>query len=376
MPQADEYITWRGDLSFAQDPVNEVDNLIFCLLSYVDLDGIVSADHAHPISVREAAKEYFFTHDPDEKLPLGLIIPKEILKLFRQMAQSTRFGDVLLTGYVNETCIERAVQFSAVTAHLPGGKVFVAVRGTDDTIVGWREDFNLSWMDEVPAQRMTAEYLNALPLAAGESLYVGGHSKGGNLAVWGAVHASDRVKDRITAVYSNDGPGFSEELLRSAAYLSMRDRIHIFIPQSSLVGLLLPHDDYVVIRSKHVGVFQHNGLTWEVMGNRFVRQEKLSLTGQRHDTVVAAHIAGMTREEKQTLTDLLFGVVESTGATTLTELNEGSVRNTVAMLRAVNGMDNDTKDMALFLLLKLFDIAPGIKSRSRSGRTLRLYFGV
>ena len=136
MPQADEYITWRGDLSFGQDPVNEVDNLIFCLLSYVDFDGIIPSDHSRPISVREAAKEYFFTHDPDEKLPLGLIIPKEILHLFRQMAQSERFGDVLLTGYVNETCIEREVQFSAVTAHLPGGGVFVAVRGTDDSIVG------------------------------------------------------------------------------------------------------------------------------------------------------------------------------------------------------------------------------------------------
>ena len=375
MPQADEYITWRGDLSFAQDPVNEVDNLIFCLLSYVDFDGIVAADHSHPISIREAAKEYFFTHDPDEKLPLGLIIPKEILHLFRQMAQSTRFGDVLLTGYVNETCIEREVQFSAVTAHLPGSAAFVAVRGTDDTIVGWREDFNLSWMDEVPAQRMAADYLNALPLADDEVLYVGGHSKGGNLAVWGAVHASDRVKAHVAAVYSNDGPGFSEELLQSAAYRAMRDRIRIFIPQSSLVGLLLPHDDYVVIRSKHVGVFQHNGLTWECLGNRFVRQDKLSLSGQRHDRVVAARIAGMTRGEKQTLTDLLFSIVESTGATTLTELNEGSVRCTVAMLKAVSGMDSETRDLALYLLLKLFDVAPGVKERVRSGRTLRLIIG-
>ncbi|MCQ2429774.1 MAG: DUF2974 domain-containing protein [Clostridia bacterium] len=377
MPQADEYITWRGDLSFKADPLNEVDSLIFCLMSYVDLDGIVPPDHNAPVTLREAAKEYFFRHDEHEKLPLGLIIPKEIIDLFAQMAHSDRFADVLLSGYVNVTDIPMQVQFSAVTARLPGGDVFVAVRGTDDTIVGWREDFNLSWMDEVPAQRMTADYLDAVPLAEGERLLVGGHSKGGNLAVWGAVHADEKTRGRITAVYSNDGPGFSDELLASEAYRSMRDRIHIFIPQSSLVGLLLPHDDYMVVRSNSVGIFQHNGLTWEVMGNRFRREPGLSSRGQRNDTVIASRIAGMTREEKQTLTGVFFGILESTGATTLTELNEGSVRNTVAMLKAVNGMDDEAKDMALFILLKLFNIKPmiAVTGKERKGRRLRLILG-
>lgn len=355
MPNVFDYLEWRGDLSFAQSPVNEVDSLIFCLLSYVDLDGIVPADpQKGRITVRAAAAEYFFTHDTTPARPLGLMVPADTLTLLRRVAKYPRFRDLELTGYVSETSEEREMQFSALTFRLPGEGLFVAFRGTDDTIVGWREDFNLSHMEEVPSQRMATEYLNRLDLTPETNLYVGGHSKGGNLAVWGAVHAEESVRRRMVAVYSHDGPGFSEGTVQSDAYRSLSDRIRILLPDDSLVGLLLEHDEaYSVIKSNRKGLFQHDGLSWEVLGGRFLRADTLSPRGIHTDTVIREHIRAMTREERRDLIEIVFHLLESTGAKTLTELHANPGKAILSMIKSYRELPPEAQKTASFLWDKL-----------------------
>ncbi len=355
MPTVTDYLAWRGDLSFDAVPVCEADNLIFSLLSYMDLDGIVPAPGDGCITMREAAKEYFFVREEIPPKPLGLIVPAEIVGLFRALADAPRFRDLPLCGYVNEICEAREMQFSAMTIRLPDGGAFVAFRGTDDTIVGWREDFNLSYMDEVPSQRKAADYLNALDLPPDMPLYVGGHSKGGNLAVWGAVHADESIRRRILRAYSNDGPGFSAGMIRSEAYLALADRISVFVPDDSLVGLLLEHDEnYVVVKSTRKGLFQHDALTWEILGGSFVRSDGLSKRGLRAETVIRERIDSMTREEKATFVRLLFTVLESTGAKTLTDFQKAGLRAATAMVRAVAGFTKEDQEIGIYLLGKLF----------------------
>ncbi len=357
-----DYLDWRGDLSIEAVPLGEVDGLILSLLSYVDFDGILSHTNgaiADCMTLREAAKEYFFVRDPDEHLPLGLIVPADILRLFRRMADTRRFGSLRLTGYVNEISEECETQFAAVTVILPNDDLFIAFRGTDDTIVGWKEDFNLSFMDEVPAQRRAADYLSALDPAPESCVYVAGHSKGGNLAVWGAVHTCERVRRRMVQVWSYDGPGFTERFLTSEAYLSMSDRISAILPEGSLVGLLLGNDGgYSIIKSSRRGLLQHDGLTWEVQGGRFIRVETLSKRARRTDTVVRARIDSMTRGEKQAFIRLMFGVLESTGARTLTELYRDGFRSAFTMLRTVTTMTREEQETAAYLWNKLFDPKP------------------
>lgn len=362
-----DYIKWRGDIPFEACGLNEVDNLIFCLLSYVDFDGILPDEKTTPMTIREAAKEYFFTRMPVKERPLGLIVPGEILRLFRAMADAPRYSNLRIYGYVNDVCEEQEMQFSALTVKMTDDTYYVAFRGTDDTLVGWKEDFNLSWMDGVPAQRMAAEYLDRLyeKIPAGAHLYVGGHSKGGNLAVWGAVHARDEVRAQIVRVYSNDGPGFLKEMLESQAFQTMRPRIEALIPQSSLVGLMLDHDEYHVIHSEGKGIFQHNGLSWAVMGSRFLREKSLSPRGKRNDTEVRERIAGMSREEKRNFTKLFFQILESTGARTLTELNDDSLRNAITMFRAMNDMDKENRETVLYLISVLFDLKPLVPVAAR-----------
>lgn len=355
MPNVFDYLEWRGDLTLDVSPVNEVDNLIFCLLSYVDLEGIVPADHTRgSVTVREAAAEYFFSHPRYTQRPLGLIVPADILTLFSRMAKAPRFKNLRLTGYINTVSEEREMQFSALTVLLPEEGMFVAFRGTDDSIVGWREDFNLSFMDEVPSQRSAADYLDRLDMTPDTTLYVGGHSKGGNLAVWGAVHAREEVRRRIAQVYSNDGPGFSEGTVSSDTYKTLSDRIRVILPDDSLVGLLLEHDDrYTVIKSNRKGLFQHDGLTWEVLGSTFTRTEGLSKRGQHADTEVRARIDSMTREERRELVRIMFTLLESTGAKTLTDLHTGRFKAALTMVKTFGDLTPAEQETAAYLWEKL-----------------------
>ncbi len=354
MPNLTDYLQWRGDLSFSASPLSEVDNLIFGLLSYIDLDGIVPPPGKGRITVREAAKEYFFVHACEVPKPLGLIIPAEIVTFFRRLADTPRFRDLELCGYVNEISIEEEMQFSALTVRLPDESFFVAFRGTDDTIVGWREDFNLSFLDSVPSQVRAAAYLDELDLPPDSALYVGGHSKGGNLAVWGAVHACERVKRQLRRVWSNDGPGFSEGMTSSEAYRAMSDRITVLLPDESLVGLLLEHDEgYEVVSSTRRGLLQHDGLTWEVQGDRFLRLDGLSKKSQRSDTVIRERISSMSHDEKETLVRLIFDALESTGAKTLTELSRLGFRPIAALIRSVTALSGEDQESGIYLLRKL-----------------------
>lgn len=317
-----DYVAWRGDLSFETDPLNEVDNLIFSLISYVDLEGIVSPKHsADPVSLQAAANA-FFARNPDlRKVSIGLIIPKEIIKLFRALRTCPRFRNVRMKAYTNLIDLKKEMQFCAVTFCLPTGETVVAYRGTDDTIVGWKENFNLSFMDVIPSQKAAALYLDMAAKYSEGPIYVTGHSKGGNLSVYGATYCGDAAKARIVRVWSNDGPGFANGLPESDAYLDMKPRIRTLIPQSSVVGMLLEHDkNYTVVKSRQTGVLQHNGLTWEVMGNRFVHMKSVSGECVRTDRNLQEWIRGMTPEQREQFSVAIYRILSADHALTLTQL--------------------------------------------------------
>lgn len=368
MPNVFDYLEWRGDLTLEDAPLNEVDALIFCMLSYVDLDGIVPQNPRDKgMTLRAAAAEYWFTHDTSATRPLGFILPADVLVLFRRMAKCARYKDLLLTGYQNRLCEQRDMQFAALTVRLPRDGMFVAFRGTDDSIVGWREDFNLSHMDAIPSQTQAVAYLNALDLTPETVLSVGGHSKGGNLAVWGSVHASESVKRRMREVFCFDGPGFSDGTIRSRAYRDMADRIRVFMPDNSLVGLLLDHDDrYTVVRSSRRGLAQHDGLSWEVLGSGFDYADQLSKRSLHTDAVIKERLQSMSFDERRELVRLMFLLLEATGAKTLSELYSGKYRGILCMLKAYRDMPAEERRLAAYLWNKLFS---GKSGKQREGST-------
>ncbi len=317
-----DYINWRGDLDFDRSPLNEVDSLIFSLISYVDFNGIISGNHAETAIPLKSAANAFFARYPDpKKISMGAIIPKDIIKVFRLLKDSRRFANVGIKAYVNLIDTEKEMQFSAMT-FLPGdGSAVIAYRGTDDTLVGWKENFNMSFMPVVPAQVAAVEYLEKAAHSFKGSLRLTGHSKGGNLSVYAATRCSSDVKSRLLAAWSHDGPGFGKGFLNDPQYLEVKPLIKTLVPQSSVIGMLLEHDEgYTVVKSRQIGLWQHDGTSWDVMGDSFVHLKRVTAECRRRDRTINEWIQKMDREQRELFVEGMYQIITSKNALTLTEL--------------------------------------------------------
>lgn len=347
-----DYIFWRGDLPFALSPFNDVDNLILAELSYINFEQEVPPDFQTSVTLKEAADAFFARHR-GESLSLGLIVPDEILTLCKAAAQSTRFSTVRLQGFVNHLDLEMQEQFSAVTFLLDDDSAYIAFRGTDDSIVGWREDFNMALPGPIPAQIHAAEYLTVAGRAihTRSSICTGGHSKGGNLAIYASACCEQDVRVRLKTIYCNDGPGFSPAFLQSEGYRAIRSNIRDIVPQNAVIGLLLEHDaPRIVVKSIQNGIYQHDALSWQVLGPAFEDGGTLGAQSLLIDKTLKAWLASMSQKERQDFVDALFGVLAQTEAQTLTELSD----NKPALLHAMRSIDRDSRDKLIKTLKLLF----------------------
>ena len=347
-----DYLDWRGDITFAERGFNEVDNLLMAELCFLDFSGIVPADFAAAVPLSDAVAA-FTKRTPHADM--GVLVPDKIPGLAQKMAASARFRDVLLSGYVCKLDEQTETQFAALCFRLPDGSVYVAFRGTDDTIVGWKEDFNLAFLPVVPAQRMAVQYLQAAAAAFSERpLRVGGHSKGGNLAVYSAVFCSEAVQNQLMQVYNNDGPGFRTSLLPLPEHKRVAGRIVTIIPESSVVGILLEHEERCeVVRSTQIGLMQHDGFSWQVRGERFEHLPDRTEGGKLVDETLRAFIVSLSDEQRVAFIDALFDILTCTDANTLTDLKEGGLRTAAAMVKKYRTLDKDTRQ-ALGSTLRLF----------------------
>ncbi|NLT40975.1 MAG: DUF2974 domain-containing protein [Clostridiales bacterium] len=344
-----DYLDWRGDLSFSAAPFNEVDNVILCKLCSADLSGIVPPDD-DPMPIRHAVKGYFAAiKDPKR---LGVFFPRETLALLRRLPAARRFRDCLLSNYVNKVGTERDGQFSALTIDLGDGTSFVAFRGTDDTIVAWKENFNMSVYEEVPAQSKAKEYLCSLLMNSDRTVRAGGHSKGGNLAVYAAMNCPPELQDRIIGVYNNDGPGFFRPVKDLPGYVRIRPKVLTLVPRHCIVGLLLNHEEeYQIVKCTHRGVAAHNGFTWEVRGAGFVRCNELSAQSELFERAFQKWVMTLNEEGRRQFIDTLFAILTSTGAETLTDLNEHRLRQALKIANNLRRSPEDRKLLALSLKL-------------------------
>ena len=347
-----DYLDWRGDLQISERGFNEVDNLLLAELCYLDFGGIVPPGFDAPVPLQEAMRRYDVLREHES---MGVLVPDQIPELGRRMAASARFSGLLLCGYENKIDDVTQTQFSALTLLLPDGTAYVAFRGTDDTIVGWKEDFNLAFLPVVPAQRMAVQYLQAAAAVFSERpLRVGGHSKGGNLAVYSAVFCSEAVQNQLMQVYNNDGPGFRTSLLPLPEHKRVAGRIVTIIPESSVVGILLEHEERCeVVRSTQIGLMQHDGFSWQVRGERFEHLPDRTEGGKLVDETLRAFIVSLSDEQRVAFIDALFDILTCTDADTLTDLKEGGLRTAAAMVKKYRTLDKDTRQ-ALGSTLRLF----------------------
>ena len=300
-----DYLTWRGDLTFTQDPPNAVDALIFSTLTYVGYGETAERPPETAASLRRCAEEFFALENPESR-----VRSKKDMELLRCAAATARFGQCGLCLYRSVLLPEQETQFAAMTFLLDDGSMFLAYRGTDNSLVGWKEDFNMTFQQTIPAQRLAQEYIREAALAHTAPMRVAGHSKGGNLAVFAAARCSPMVRKRILTVYNNDGPGFTKYMIGDPGYNAIVPRIQTYIPQSSVIGMLLEHEEpFIVIRSKSVGIMQHDPYSWEVEGPHFLPVQEVTESSQFLDATIKNWFAGMTNRERNQLVEVLYGLL-------------------------------------------------------------------
>lgn len=354
-----DYLDWRGDLSVLRDPFNEVDNLVLSLLSYIDFGEIVPESFREPpVTVQKAAERFFDSGLYLERNSIGPMMSEQTIALLKKIREISRFSGMKMTGYVNHVDREKETQFAAVTILLPDDTAYVAFRGTDNNLIGWKEDFNMSFLTCVPAQETALRYLEKASAFLGGKIRVGGHSKGGNLAVYASIFSKKEIQGRIIDVYSNDGPGFMEDTVKGAEFSGLKDRIHTIVPKSSIVGMLLGHgEDYEVVDSSQVGILQHAPFSWQVQGPSFVHLSQLTEGSRFADQTLREWIGAMDMDQKKRFVDGLFEVIDAAECTTLTELSDDKFSKAVKIAKSWKNFDEDTKKTIQRTLQLLFQMA-------------------
>ena len=326
-----DYLDWRGDLTLEISPFNEVDALILAELSFVDFDGIVPPPElGRGLPLNEAAEAFFARHGGKD-VPMGVLVPDTI-------------------------SIEQ--QFAALTIDLGNGSIYISFRGTDDTIVGWKEDLNMGFLEEIPSQKQAVEYVARVARQySDKTIRIGGHSKGGNLAVYSAAKSSGEIQERIVAVHNNDGPGFAWDISETPGHKRIASRIHTILPQTSVVGMLMEHEKrYQVVHSTYDGLYQHDGFSWQVLGTQFVHLDDFSREGKLVDETLSSWADSLNTQQREALADALYSVFTASGAKTLSELTEEKLKSAAAMLKTYKNLDRETRRMvteAFMLFFKL-----------------------
>lgn len=337
------------NVTFAKEPFNSVDSLVLCQLFYVRLEAVIEGegrDAEHPgWTVRDFYRAEYF----GEMFSDG-ITDEHNRELFTLAAASPRFRDIEVK-YVNtHTDAAAEKQFAAATFVLDGETEYVAFRGTDGSMLGWKEDFNLSFMDEIPSQSDAVEYLNSHfgegGPGADKSIYVGGHSKGGNLAVYGATMSDGSLHARIRRIYSFEGPGFKEDVSERLKSIAERDGIEVvkIVPKGSLIGMIMGSTDGVrVVDSDAVGIMQHAAFTWQLDGDDFVYKDDLSYSGAFNDRALRLWLEKFGEADRARFVDIVFGLLSDNNIDSVNDLKSMNAARTIDVLSSYQELDDETK---------------------------------
>lgn len=349
-----DYIKEYGDYTFLEKPINEVDSLILSQFAYLKFDALVP----HPgENVPAVSMQQIMRHKEYDSLYADERYREKNTQLFCAMEKSRRFGTLQMNNYVNQIELEKETQFSAITFCLEGGTFYVAYRGTDENIVGWKEDLNLAFSEPVPGQLMSVEYLNRTAEKISTPFYVGGHSKGGNFAVYAAMNCKKEVQDNIIAIFNHDGPGFRPEVKEKCGYDKIAERIRRTVPHSSLVGMLLyPEKTYRVVESRYIGLAQHDPYSWLVEKDDFQLVKQVYAGTMFMDTALNDWILSLDQEEMHIFVDTLYDVVKASEADNLIDFTANWKTSMQGIMGAVKNVDADALKVMNDIMKTLFEM--------------------
>lgn len=338
-----EYISWRGDLDFKQAEFNNLDALVLSMLSYINFDNLLAKERQkNKISLRDAAT--FYQKPKDSEMEIHMI--RENMNFFMAVSKTKRFGNLFLRHYSSETYVEKTLQFAAIEFLLNDGTVFISFRGTDDTLVGWMEDLNMGYLEIVPSQQRAVEYLERTQKYRLKKIRLGGHSKGGNLAVYSSAFVSKQIQARILNIYNFDGPGFHKSILESSGYKIIMPKIKTFVPETSIVGRLLWHqEDPLIIKSVEIGIFQHDPFSWKIKYMDFLYSEKLDTSSRILEEAVHNWLIKLEPEKRKEFVRTIFSLFEVNRIYSIKQFKSQKIQILKELMTTYNALPKHDKKM-------------------------------
>ena len=350
-----DYLDWFGDIPFEQVPFNELDALVLAQLSYVNFTDVIPViDSGESITVQDASNKFFDMYNKQDLYQArGLISPYTPF-LLQKMAKGSRYKDQRLSNLASIIDKQNHEQFAAFCVHLPHDTTYISYRGTDGTLVGWREDFMMS-LKEVPAQKEALEYFQSIANRLDGTFMLGGHSKGGNLAAYAATMASISLQDRIDTVWCMDSPGFDSNVIPTDKMMCITDKIKLYVPEFCLVGALMEQQATpTVIYSTQTGVVQHDAMSWQCMGTKFIRKDKCSDAALKVQQDINTIAQSRDAKGKEKLTNSVFDGLQASGANKLGDLLDCSTEDYKKMFSALSKIEGEDVDTIVKLVGSLF----------------------
>ena len=315
-----DYIKWRGDLTMDIVPFNHLDALLFSQLSMLRLDEVLIEEGEQiSLSIKKAVK-VFKELNIEEKYDLGLILPKEIITSFYMMGESPRYKNLVLDNYVNNICSSEQTQFSALTIDLGYNTRVVSFSGTDDTLIGWKENFNMLFVSTTAGQASSCDYLSKVS-RRWRHIYVCGHSKGANLALYSTLHVNNHVQRKIEKTIGFDGPGLIEDINEIDNFERIIKKVTFYVPDTTIIGALFDHYEEVkVVKSTEKGLYQHDVFSWEVLGTDFVYVDDRTEESKHIEQKIKTMISEIDEATRVRLVNEGYKILSSDTADTLTKL--------------------------------------------------------
>lgn len=331
------YIENVGNSDFLEEEFNEIDNLVLSDITYLDFDNIVN----NKLTLYEVGKIFFNKYN-DKDIKKEVFAVREAYEIFKSCYDKKRYKDILVYNYVYTSSND--TQFSALTFKLTKDLIYVGYEGTDSLISGWKEDFYMSYIFPVKAHEYAIDYLNNTIKLFDKNVIVGGHSKGGNLALVASMYANFFVRRKIKAIYNNDGPGLRKEELDTKYYKRVRDRYIHIVPNYSYVGILLRHDKFRVIKSNNKNILSHAISTWEIKDRKLVDEELSRLSKNLKDGIIS-WLDNHNYDERRKMLEPIFNIIEESKIYTLDDLKKS--KNILTLIKNLNSIDGETKKIAL-----------------------------
>lgn len=340
------YLQFRGDLSFKSSPFNDIDAMLLSQIAGLEFFDLLEAS----ASLKEYSLIYKEKMFKDRKIS-SASVKEQILLL---MGESVRFGDVVVTDYVTDIDESESKTFYGVTYKLERNRLFVAYRGTDGSLLSWKENFHTLYNFPTAGQENAKSYLDKVLARPFAKVMVGGHSKGANLAVYAAMFSSNKYKKKIETVYAFDGPGYMVDITTFPEYDMIKDKIVSYIPSGCIVGKLMnPPYEQTPVKSDAKGMYQHSMASWGVMGTSLIKQKAVDVSSKSTSEKLNNWFTKIPKDEMGPIVDELFGVFYNNGILHATQLMNMDVKTVLKMIRSATRLSPENREFLAIIFKEI-----------------------